>query len=372
MRSATFSSVLWLFAIFMTSFSHAETMGEPRLEIVAQMKERPGNIAVAPDGRIFVSVHPFAGANEKLLEVKSDGTTVPYPNVAWAADPDANGIGLSNVIHIAIIKDTLYILDMGARGVTPKLVAWDTKNNALIRVWYIPAHVTTAQSFLQDFVITPDGSQMFIADMGQADFTGKAEPALIHMNLETGMARRLLTAHTSIRPSGKPMMAGGQIVQVMNNGKQMPLYLALNPITMDPKGEWVYFAPMGQGLLYRARVRDLVDEKLTEKELAGKLAVVGNKPPSDGILVDAMENVFVTSVNDGSIGVINNKGAYHTWLRDPLLVWPDGLCFGPDQAIYVTVNQLHLASIFNRGEEKSTPPYMILRIIGGRPLPKPE
>ena len=58
-----------------------------------------------------------------------------------------------------------------------------------------------------------------------------------------------------------------------------------------------------------------------------------------------------------------------SWVRDPLLSWPDGMAFGPDDGIYVTINQLHLAAPFNKGEDLSQPPYMLVRIMGGRPLP---
>jgi len=40
----------------------------------------PGNIAITPSGRKFLSVHGFYGQKQKIMELLSDGTTKPYPN----------------------------------------------------------------------------------------------------------------------------------------------------------------------------------------------------------------------------------------------------------------------------------------------------
>ncbi len=352
--------------------AQANPFGAPVLEIVAQLKDRPGNVAVSERGRIFISHHPFDNPIFKVMEVAPDGTTKPFPNEQWAREPGRDGVGLSSVIHLAVLKDTLYILDMGTQGATPKLVAWDLTANALKHVWYIPANATTRQSFLQDFVITPDARHVFIADMGQADLIGQPDPAIIDLDLETGLAVRKLVGHPSLRPPQKKMMAGGKPVMLTRGGKDHALFLGLNPITMDPRGTYVYYAPMSEGLVYRVSVMDLINPAFLVQDLGKKIDVVGSKPSSDGMIVDHAENIFIGSQNDGSIGIVNNKGKYTTWIRDAMLSWVDGFAFGPDQALYATVNQLHLSGAFNKGEEKSIPPYLIVRIIGGRPIQKVE
>ena len=49
------------------------------LEVIASLDQRPGNVAVGPEGRIFVTMHPFDHPQCKLIEIKK-GKAVPYPH----------------------------------------------------------------------------------------------------------------------------------------------------------------------------------------------------------------------------------------------------------------------------------------------------
>jgi hypothetical protein len=59
-------------------------------------------------------------------------------------------------------------------------------------------------------------------------------------------------------------------------------------------------------------------------------------------------------------------------VQDPRLQWPDSLARGPEDWIYVTVNQLNLHPAMNRGEEESRPPYGIFRVRLTRGVPLRE
>ena len=267
------------FGLIFGEVAHAANFGKPRLEIVAQLKQRPGNVAVAKDGRVFISMHPFDNPEFKVMEVLPEGTLKPYPSPMWSKEPGADGVGLTRVVHLAVVGDTLYIMDMGSDLATPKMVAWDIKANALKRLWYMPGHVLTKKSFLQDFVISPDEHTAVIADMGQADFSGKPDAALIYLNLERGTAVRKLMGHASLRPSQKPMRADGVEMRFTKDGRDFPLYLGLNPITLDPKGTWLYYGPMGQGLIYKVLLRDFISPELSNDELGRRVAVCGRAGP---------------------------------------------------------------------------------------------
>ena len=58
------------------------------LEVVAALDVPPGNIAVSPGGRIFISFHPEAGPGVKIAELVS-GKPVPYPDDLAQEEADA-------------------------------------------------------------------------------------------------------------------------------------------------------------------------------------------------------------------------------------------------------------------------------------------
>ena len=78
----------------------------------------PGNIAIAPNGRIFMSVHEFYGQDVRVVEVRKDGSTIPYPNFRWAYAPQSNGVGLNGVLGLRVAppKADLFEIAMGFFG----------------------------------------------------------------------------------------------------------------------------------------------------------------------------------------------------------------------------------------------------------------
>ena len=67
-------------------FSNGALANNSELTTVATFDAQhpPGNIAITPSGRKFLSIHGFYGQNQKIMELLSDGTTKPYPNEQWA------------------------------------------------------------------------------------------------------------------------------------------------------------------------------------------------------------------------------------------------------------------------------------------------
>lgn len=325
------------------------------IEIVAEFPRQtpPGNIAVTPDGRLIMSQHQFYGTDFKVVEVKADGSVVPFPSATWSSPPDENGIGLNNVLGIrADGSGVVWMLDNPGDGGTGRLVGWNTRSNRLHQVVYLAAPLIPENTFLNDFAVDLYHDAAYIADTA-----GGSNAALIVVDLQTGYARRVLAGHPSMQPEDISMVIDGDTVTL--GGEEARI--GVNPITLDPSNEWVYYGPMTGRSLYRIRTADLLNRALSPEELAARVERFGDKPISDGITIDGGGNVYVTDITNNAIGVTRPDGTYEILYQDDDLSWTDGFGFGPDNHIYVTVNQLHRSPVLNQGEDASEPPYYLLR-----------
>lgn len=306
----------------------------PVAEIVASFDARPGNPAITPDGRVLVSIHPLDNPSTRIVEIGRGGTAKPYPSAAFSVGEDST---VKAVIAIRVADDgTAWILDLGAR----KLQAWNTRTETLVRTIDIPADVLVPKSFLQDFALDQKRNRAIIADMSQVDLKSAPTPAFVVVDLATGAAKRVAEGHAALMPE----VEGG---------------LALNPITIDPAYDWVYFGALNGRTVYRVPA-PAFDGGTAEVEAA--IETYGPKPFSDGITVDGAGNVYVTDVEQSAIGVTTPED-YRVIATLPAgQSWPDGFSFGPDGFVYATVNQLDRAAALNDGQDSGTPPFHLVRV----------
>ncbi|KAM3096118.1 L-dopachrome tautomerase-related protein [Phormidesmis sp. 146-12] len=348
-----------------SSFQALSKAAQGQVEIIAKLSERPGNLAITPDGRIIMSLHPFGKPKNRVVELLPDGSTKPFPNAQWSQAPDANGQGVDAVIGLESDKNgVVWMLDKGGvNGSKPKLVAWDTRQNKLARIISIPEPAFQPNSFMQDLAVDLDNQAIYIADMSRGDLVGVSNPAIIVVDLKTGASRRALENHQSLQPEKANFLIDNQ-AQTVSDGKGgwVKPDLGLNPITIDPKNEWVYYGAMNSRSLYRIRTKDLINSSLSPSQMGAKVERYGEKAVSDGIAADGAGNVYITDVNQNAIGVTSSNGQYRVLYQDnAVLNWADGMSYGPDGYFYVTVNQLHRHAALNGGRDVSKPPYQIVR-----------
>ncbi|MDY0028746.1 MAG: L-dopachrome tautomerase-related protein [Pseudobdellovibrionaceae bacterium] len=337
----------------------------PELEVVAELDERPSNIAVTISGEIIVSMNPYDKPKNKIVLIKKDGAVEPFPSAEWndKEGPDAHAIGFTHVTGIrSTTRGTILVLDMGNEKHAPRFVEFDVLRRQVMTTRYIPRDFTTEQSYLQDFALNWDINHAYVSDMGQLDPTQPAKPGLIDVDLNGGWMFRLMDGMPAIQPPEKPIMIGGKDLSVTKDGKDYPVRGALGPITLDVLRDTMYFGPMGEGKLYKVPLSKMSDVTVDADTLAKRIEVVGDKPASAGITVDAEENVYITAIEKNEIGVIDKAGQYRSYIKDDRLQWANGLAYAPNGYIYVTISRLNELPMYNGGKEPAEKkPYLIAR-----------
>ncbi|MEM6635794.1 MAG: L-dopachrome tautomerase-related protein [Pseudomonadota bacterium] len=325
---------------------------ETYLEFPKEMP--PGNLAIGPDGRMFMSVHEFYGPGLRVVEVMADGSTQPYPTETWARAPEGDGDGLRGVLGLRADREgILWMLDGQGEGQTGRVVGWNTVTEQLHAIYYIGQPAARPTSFLNDLAIDREHGAIYISDTGDG-----MNSAIIVVDMDTGRVRRVLEGSAFTVPEDTPMIIDGREIKLGGN----PAKIGINPITIDPTNTWVYFAPMTASAMYRVRTADLLNEDLNDDQLATKVERYGDKVISDGSTVDAAGNVYITAMTDNAIGVTKPDGSYEVlYQSDTDLPWPDGFSIGVDGYVYATINELHRSPVLNGGEDASVGTYRIVR-----------
>ena len=303
------------------------------LETVASLPSPAGNIAVSAGGRVFVSLHPEARPQYKVVELV-DGKMQPWPNESFQGRGEPRAF--REVLSLRIDRQNrLWTLDTGGHGVHPgRLLAFSLKTGEVVHEYEFPRAIAGLGSHLNDFQVAPDGKFIYIAE---ASFFAKT-PALIVYDVANQSARRLLERHPSVT---------AELYTPVVQKRRMVAYglVSVRPgvdsIALDDAGQWLYFAPVTNLSLYRVRTADLRNEQLSAGDLAGKVETWADKTMSDGITIDSSGTLYLTDPEHSAIVLLRQDKTLLTLLKDDTLRWPDGFSWGPDGWLYVTCSSLH-------------------------------
>ncbi|WP_210297466.1 L-dopachrome tautomerase-related protein [Bradyrhizobium sp. 2S1] len=335
-----------------------------RAEIVARLPESVGNIAITPDNQLIFSHHPFFSPEIRVAKLTSPTTFQPFPSAEWNTPRKGTDQYLDNVLGLRSDENgVVWIIDMGFRtNITPKLVGWNTRSDRLERIYYMPDPVTRTGSQPQDIVIDQKHRKFYIADENIGPGGDGSHAAIIIIDMDTGRARRVLDGDRSTIPEDLPITVDGKDLTVSGkDGKPSIIKVGCDGITMDVRSEWVYFAPLSGRSIYRVRVADLNDEKLTPSELSARVERYSDKPNNGGLSIDYAGNLYLTAVESKSVGVIGADRKYRTYLSDAEMVWPDGITASADGYMYVSASQISAAAMFHGGKGENKAPYLIYR-----------
>lgn len=359
---------LLLFANVINIQAIAQNLPTYPVEVYAKVDQAAGNIAFTPQGDLVYSQHPFFNPQYRVVAYKADEKTItPFPNISWNTPRTSDDHFLSNVLGIrSDANGIIWMLDMGQRNpVTPKIVGWNTRTNQLERIYYLPTIALTPFSQPNDMVVDLKHHVFVIADEGIGNGGDGSTAALILIDMKTGASRRLLEGTRTTLPENTPVIINGKPLVV--KGKN--LLVGVDGITADLKFEWLYYAPLNGSKLYRLRISDLMNEKLSAAQLDNAVETYSPKPNNGGLSIDTAGNIYLTALETNSVAVILAKDrSVHQLVTDENMLWPDGVSYNEkDGYMYVSAAQVHLGSVFNNGIDKSTHPFFIFRF---KPLTK--
>ncbi|MEE9206986.1 MAG: L-dopachrome tautomerase-related protein [Gemmatimonadota bacterium] len=340
---------------YYTDLSTAPLMGSENLELVLAYDEPIGNVAVSADGRIFFTTHPEARPQgPKLLEWR-DGEAVAYPSAS------AQDSLFGSVLGISIDRQNrLWTIDHGNHGIRrAKLLAFDLESGALVHEKVFPIEVAPLGSYLQDLQIDPAGRTVYIADVSFV----RGSPAIVVYDVDDGSSWRILEDHASVSP---------QDWIIRNPLKEMTFFrglVVLKPgvdgIALDRRGEWLYYGAMAHESLYRVRISDIHEPRLTPLGLTARIEEVGKKPLSDGLITDNSGNVYVTDIEHDGVMRIGADGSLQTVIRSARIRWADGLSYGPGGWLYIADSAIPDHMLRSRKHIRASAPYYVFRFRPG-------
>ncbi|MEM9361509.1 MAG: L-dopachrome tautomerase-related protein [Bacteroidota bacterium] len=320
-----------------------------KLRVVAEMDIRPGNVAVAPSGRVFTTIHPLVSPEFQLVEITGRNNYEYFPNASYQNNtkvPASDKLDTPLGIRIDN-QNRLWIIDAGLNLGQTRLFGFDIDSKKEIFRFDFPETIAPKSSFIQDLAVDDENGWVYLADIGN--------PGILALNLKTLDIRRF-TSET-VQAEKVDMIIDGEII----NFGGAPASVAVNPITLSSDKETLFYGAMN-GITWYKLPAKMFREGRTDFDIDTSIKIIGPKPVSDGAATDALGNHYFTNIQHYGVDVLTSNGDLKHLIRDARIDWPDNVALGPEGWIYVTVNQLHKTPAFTGGKDEGEGPFYIYKI----------
>lgn len=331
-------------------------LAEAALEVAVEFPEPIGNVAVAPDGRIFFTVHPESRPEGAKLWVAAPGAA-PAP---WPAPAEQRRL-FRTPLGVAVDRQgRLWTIDHGFHGFAgARLLAFDLATGRVVHDHALRRAEAGRGSFVQDLQVDSTGGTVYLAD---ASFLART-PALIVYDVVARTGRRLLEGHASVFPQDWLIRTPQRTMRLL--GGLAALKPGVDGVGLSRDDEWLWYAAMTHDTLFRVRTADLRDGALDAASLAARIEAVGRKPLSDGLSTDLEGRVLVTDVEHGAVVRMAPDGGLETLVKAPRVRWADDLSYGPDGWLYLADSALQDQLLRSKAHIRSRAPYFVYRFRPG-------
>lgn len=327
----------------------------------------PSGIAVS-HGRVFVGFprHADNHAGMSLGELV-DGRLVPFPDRAMNYPSTAPYADWLVSVHgmTTDSRGSVWVIDDGKRagidGIpdgAAKVVGFDPASGKVIGKVVLKAPALLQDSHMNDLRVDLTHGVRGTAYITDSSFG--TSPALVVVDLASGRQRRVLADHVSTQPEkGFLAILDGKPMRYDARHPTFPVGGA-DAITLSADSATLYYAPLTSRRLYAIPTAVLADFGNDEATLAAAVTDLGEKGFADGMATDPQGRLYIT---DGEHDAILRRwpdGHFDVVVRDPRIVWPDGI-YADEHYVYVTLGQWDRLPGFNGGKDLRQPPYLLVR-----------
>ncbi|KAL9622598.1 MAG: hypothetical protein Q9160_003095 [Pyrenula sp. 1 TL-2023] len=362
-------SLLTLLALFHYTTSQSYTGPEdPRIVTALTLDTPSTGVSATPDGRLFLVFARVDGSKgPQIVEYHAaDNTTTPYPDERWNSympgDDPSNYLIRVNSQRIGP-DGSLWLVDVGSPSFGapvilpdgPKLVQIDLSTNEVSRV--IPmGNVTRSTSLLDDIRFNPATNKAYLTDAGA--------PALIVLDLATGISRRILENDLSTREY-LPISAEGTLLRSSTGPPGSFSFIYADQLEVSPDGQYLYFQPASGGM---SRIpttyldQAFYNSSLSEGPLSSYVEPFAHTPSTGGTAIDANGNLYDSDTDSQRIIRIAPNGTMTTLVQDPRLLWVDAMWIDGQNRLWMPAAQLNRGTPFGDGTSSIQKPLFVYTI----------
>lgn len=364
------ASLLSLSMASASMLAHGQTVDRSMIplgtleEVAAFEGPGPSGIVVTPQGRTFVGFprHAIDHRGMTLGELV-DGKLQPYPSAEISLPSALSDAQRLVSVHGMTLdsQGRLWLIDDGKQagheGIAPgaaKVVGIDLQSNKVFASIELKAALRQ-DSHMNDLRIDLTHGSKGTAYVADSSF--KEDPALVVVDLASGQQRRVLAQDASIQaqPDFVTQLDG---VPMRYQGNNTPFpHGGVDSLALTADGARLYYSPLTSRHLWSLPTAALADFTQSDQQLAAKIKDEGEKVMTDGMDIDRQGRLYLTDAEHHQILRRWPDGHLQVVLRDPRLVWPDGLFVTAD-SVYVTLGQWDR---LGKGFDTRKPPYLLIR-----------